>query len=41
MNLLLKKPNNFLMQDKINTKRSEHKKKLKEVESQIGKTTQG
>ena len=31
MNLLLKKPNNFLMQDKINTKRSEHKKKLKEV----------
>ena len=31
MNLLLKKQNNFLMQDKINTKRSEHKKKLKEV----------
>ena len=31
MNLLLKKRNNFLMQDKINTKRSEHKKKLKEV----------
>ena len=31
MNLLLKKPNNYLMQDKINNKRSEHKKKLKEV----------
>ena len=31
MNLLLKKRNNFLMQDKINKKRSEHKKKLKEV----------
>jgi len=31
MNLLLKKPNNFFMQDKIYTKRSEHKKKLKEV----------
>ena len=28
---IAKKRNNFLMQDKINTKRSEHKKKLKEV----------
>ena len=33
MNLLLKKPykNLYSMKDKINTKRSEHKKKLKEV----------
>ena len=33
MNLLLKKPykKHYFMQDKINTKRSEHKKKLKEV----------
>ena len=33
MNLLLKKPykNHYSMKDKINTKRSEHKKKLKEV----------
>ena len=31
MNLLLKNQIIFLMQDKINTKRSEHKKKLKEV----------
>ena len=30
-NLLLKKQNNFLMKDKINKQRSEHKKKLKEV----------
>tara|TARA_Y100000996_G_C22419993_1_gene601004 strand:+ start:248 stop:424 length:177 start_codon:yes stop_codon:yes gene_type:complete len=33
MNLLLKKPykKQYFMKDKINTKRSEHKKKLKEV----------
>ena len=33
MNLLLKKPykKHYLMEDKIITKRSEHKKKLKEV----------
>ena len=33
MNLLLKKPYkyHYSMKDKINTKRSEHKKKLKEV----------
>ena len=33
MNLLLKKPykKHYSMKDKINTKRSEHKQKLKEV----------
>ena len=33
MNLLLKKPHkkHYYMKDKINTKRSEHKQKLKEV----------
>ena len=33
MNLLLKKPHkkHYSMKDKINTKRSEHKQKLKEV----------
>ena len=33
MNLLLKKPykKNYCMKDKINTNRSEHKKKLKKV----------
>ena len=33
MNLLLKRPYkiNFFMKDKINTKRSQHKQKLKEV----------
>ena len=31
MNLLLKKRNKYLMKDKVNSKRSEHKKKLKEL----------
>ena len=42
MNLLLKKlfKKNYCMKDKINTNRSEHKKKLKESKVfEIGKTT--